>query len=49
LVPHIKGRTEEHRLRMFEDRKLRRMFGPKRDEVTEHCKLHIMRSFTKYY
>jgi hypothetical protein len=25
---------EEHRLRMFENRMLRRMFGPKRDEVT---------------
>jgi hypothetical protein len=25
---------EEHRLRMFENRALRRIFGPKRDEVT---------------
>jgi hypothetical protein len=25
---------EEHRLRVFEDRALRRIFGPKRDEVT---------------
>jgi hypothetical protein len=25
---------EEHRLRMFEDRVLRKVFGPKRDEVT---------------
>jgi hypothetical protein len=25
--------TEEHRLRVFENRMLRRMFGPKRDEV----------------
>jgi hypothetical protein len=25
---------EEHRLRMFESRVLRRIFGPKRDEVT---------------
>jgi hypothetical protein len=25
---------EEHRLRMFENRVLRRIFGPKRDEVT---------------
>jgi hypothetical protein len=25
---------EEHRLRMFENRELRRIFGPKRDEVT---------------
>jgi hypothetical protein len=26
---------EEHRLRMFENRMLRRISGPKRDEVTE--------------
>jgi hypothetical protein len=26
---------EEHRLKMFENRKLRRLFGPGRDEVTE--------------
>jgi hypothetical protein len=25
---------EEHRLRIFENRMLRRIFGPKRDEVT---------------
>jgi hypothetical protein len=33
--------SEEHRLRVFENRVLRRIFGPKRDEVTE-CgrKLH---------
>jgi hypothetical protein len=32
---------EEHRLRVFEDRVLRRVFGPKRDEVTgEWRKLH---------
>jgi hypothetical protein len=37
-VSHIK---EEHRLRVFENRVLRRMFGPKRDEVTgEWGKLH---------
>jgi hypothetical protein len=33
---------EEHRLRVFENRVLRRMFGPKRDDVTgewrkQHC------------
>jgi hypothetical protein len=34
---------EEHRLRVFENRLLRRIFGPKRDEVTgENC---ITRSF----
>jgi hypothetical protein len=32
---------EEHRLREFENRVLRRVFGPKRDEVTgEWRKLH---------
>jgi hypothetical protein len=31
LVPHIKGRAL---LRVFEKRVLRRIFGPKRDEVT---------------
>jgi hypothetical protein len=32
---------EEHRLRVFENRVLRRIFGPKRDEVTgEWKKLH---------
>jgi hypothetical protein len=33
--------TEEHRLRVFENRVLRRIFGPKMDEVTEEWrKLH---------
>jgi hypothetical protein len=32
---------EQHRLRVFENRVLRRIFGPKRDEVTgEWRKLH---------
>jgi hypothetical protein len=32
---------EEHRLRMFQNRVLRRIFGPKRDDVTgEWRKLH---------
>jgi hypothetical protein len=32
---------EEHRLRVFENRVLRRIFGPKRDEVTGDLrKLH---------
>ena len=32
---------EEHRLRVFENRVLRRIFGPKRDGVTGQCrKLH---------
>jgi hypothetical protein len=38
---------EEHRLRVFENRVLMRIFGPKRDDVTggENC---IMRSFVIY-
>jgi hypothetical protein len=36
-----RGLREEHRLRVFENRVLRRIFGPKRDEVTgEWRKLH---------
>jgi hypothetical protein len=32
---------EEHRIRVFENRVLRRLFGPKMDEVTEESrKLH---------
>jgi hypothetical protein len=27
--------SEEHRLRVFENRVLRKIFGPRRDEVTE--------------
>jgi hypothetical protein len=30
---------EEHRLRVFENRVLRRVFGPERDEVTEMKKV----------
>jgi hypothetical protein len=38
LVSHVKGRD---RLRVFENRVMRRIFGPKRDEVTgEWRKLH---------
>ena len=29
---------EEHRLRVFENRVLRRIFGPKRDKVTRECR-----------
>jgi hypothetical protein len=29
---------EEHRLRVFENRVLRRIFGPKRDGVTGECR-----------
>jgi hypothetical protein len=41
---------EEHRLRVFENRVLRRIFGPKKDEVTggwrklHNEELHIMYS-----
>jgi hypothetical protein len=36
---------EEHRMRAFENRVLRRMFGPKRDEVTREWKNCITRCF----
>jgi hypothetical protein len=36
---------EEHRLRVFENRVLRRIFGPKRDEVTRSGENVILRSF----
>jgi hypothetical protein len=35
---------EEHRLRVFENKVLRRIFGPKRDEVTENGENCLMRS-----
>ena len=35
---------EERRLRVFENRALRRVFGPKRDEVTGNGESYIMRS-----
>jgi hypothetical protein len=35
----------DHRLRVFENRVLRRIFGPKREEVAEAGKDCIMRSF----
>jgi hypothetical protein len=36
---------EEHRLRVFEKRMLRRIFGPKWDEVMGECRSCIMGSF----
>jgi hypothetical protein len=36
---------EEHILRVFENRVLRRIFGPKRDEVTKVGESCVMRSF----
>jgi hypothetical protein len=35
---------EERRLRVFENRVLRRVFGPKRDEVTGEWISYIMKS-----
>jgi hypothetical protein len=35
---------EESRLRVFENRVLRRVLGPKRDEVTGNGENYIMRS-----
>jgi hypothetical protein len=35
---------EERRLRVFENRVLRRLFGPKRDEVTGEGEKYISRS-----
>ena len=37
---------EEPRLRMFENRVLRRIFGPKRDEVMGNGENYVMRSLT---
>jgi len=40
---------EEHRLRVFENRVLRKVFGPKRDEVTgEWIRLHIEELYDLY-
>jgi hypothetical protein len=36
---------EEHRLRVFENRVLKRIFGPKRNEVTGGWRSCIIRSF----
>jgi hypothetical protein len=35
---------EERRLRVFENRVLRRIFGPKREELTGNGENYIMRS-----
>jgi hypothetical protein len=45
---------EEHRLRLFENRVLRRIFGPIRDEVIGGCRklhneeFHNLYSFSKF-
>ena len=38
---------EERRLRVFENRVLRRIFGPKRDEVTRECTFNHLLSVLK--
>jgi hypothetical protein len=35
---------EERRLKVFENRVLRRVFGPRRDEITGNGECYIMRS-----
>jgi len=35
---------EKHRLRVFENRVLRRIFGPKRDEITGSREKYVMKS-----
>ena len=37
---------EEHRLRVFENRVLRRIFGPKMDEAIGDYRNYIMKSLT---
>ena len=39
---------EEHRLRVFENRVLRRVFGHKRDEVTGNGENYVMRNLVIY-
>ena len=40
---------DEHRLRVFENRVLKRIFGPKRDEVTRECRrLHNKELYALY-
>jgi hypothetical protein len=39
---------EERRLRVFENRLLRRIFVPKRDKVTEELKNYMMRNCTSH-
>jgi hypothetical protein len=41
-------RSEEHRVKVFENRVLSELFGPKREEVTGEWKDFIMRSFMIY-
>jgi hypothetical protein len=46
LVAHIERETQ---VRVFENRVLRKIFGPKRDEVTEECwRLHNKELYAVY-
>jgi uncharacterized membrane protein len=40
---------EEHRLRVFENRVLRRIFGPKRDEVTGEWRKLLNEELRDFY
>jgi hypothetical protein len=40
---------EEHRLRVFENRVLRRIFGPKSDEVTGECRKFLNEELRDLY
>jgi hypothetical protein len=40
---------EEHRLRVFENRVLRRIFGPKKDEVTGEWRELLNEEFRNLY
>jgi hypothetical protein len=40
---------EERRLRMFENRVVRRMFGPKRDEIIGKWRIPLNEEFTDLY
>jgi hypothetical protein len=50
MFPVEKCMKQECRLRVFENRVLRRIFGPKRDEVTGGREKHMssLMNFTKY-
>jgi hypothetical protein len=49
LVCHIKALREEHRLRVFENRVIRTIYGSKRDEVMgEWRKLHNEELYNLY-
>jgi hypothetical protein len=40
---------EEHRLRVFENKVLRRIFGPKREEDGSWRKLHCDELYSRYF